>query len=199
MDWNSCKEFTFGECPDCGVKLNPGNCLTSEKSKVFKGGNYYLVCDNCGLTVLYNKPRAAIMNLDKYNEDPKVLEELNLFFNHAGLEFSAQSKSDIAEEVIEEASCEDCNYNCFMKNNQQEEDVIDFDDAEPIPKEALAYEPIDLSHKILCISKSDGSTTILEKNQFKDLTEQFLVDFEFYELEKILIERVVTYNFIKVE
>ena len=197
MEWSSCKEFTFGECPDCGVKLNPGSCLTSEKSKVFKGGNYYLVCDNCGLTVLYNKPRATIMNLDRYNEDPKVLEELNLFFNHTGLEFSAQSKSDITEEV----SCEDCNYNCsYSKNNKQEEDIIDFDDAEPISKEeTLAYKPIDLSHKILCISKSDGSTTILEKNQFKDLTEQFLVDFEFYELEKILVERVVTYNFIKTE
>ena len=218
MEWEASQMFEFGYCDDCGSRLTPGNTLRTRKSAIFKGGNIYILCDECKQIFLYNIQRKLLMSLDEYRNDEKVIAEINEFFEELGGEFEVLLEEP-TEELEKDCSgdCDSCGQCCFYDEEElndlldnlddiliddfeieENEEEIPFEKAEPVSEEIIPkFVAPDLSYKILALNTKTGETTILEVNELEQLEGSFIETNVFYELNPLVVEKVVSYKFSK--
>jgi hypothetical protein len=96
----------FGSCEKCEALLEEGKAILTQPSKLFKGTNRYLICNECGAVSLYNESLGSIFNIDKFKDNQNVINEISELLEKLNMEII-----DTTEEIIESIEEEDILYN----------------------------------------------------------------------------------------
>lgn len=159
-----------GFCPNCNTGLTENNIVSTKESAIFKGHNVYCMCKHCGYVMIYNKERDLIFSLDKFKDDEDIIKEIYDLLNEAtdnGIE--SVSKAEVEEEIHH--SCEGNCSSCSGCKSQIEESIEEGD--------------------LLAVNIKTGEMSIVHQ-QHLDLIN--VDDYNFFELNKVIVERVVSYK-----
>ena len=179
--------MVYGICPNCVNELNEFSALVTQDSKVFKGGNHYVMCKKCGQVLLYNTIRKTLFDLDKYKENKEVLEEIDAFLKLIDEELCL---IDDKEQNVDEGNCEG---NCDECHRCQPDPVFSNNRAPVQQVEEPPHE--DFSYCILAINKVDPNKKLMiREDELKLLAVDDIKNWNFYELHPVNIKAVVTYE-----
>ena len=157
-----------GFCPNCNTGLTENNVVSTKESSIFKGHNVYCMCKHCGYVMIYNKDRDLIFSLDKFKDDEDIIKEIYDLLNEA-TDNSIESVSKAEEEVNH--SCEGNCSSCSGCKSQIEESIEEGD--------------------LLAVNIKTGEMSIVHQ-QHLDLID--VNDYNFFELNEVIVERVVSYK-----
>lgn len=159
-----------GFCPNCNTELTENNVVSTKESAIFKGHNVYCMCKHCGYVMIYNKDRDLIFCLDKFKDDEDIIKEIYDLLNEAtDNSIESVSKTEEIEEV--EHSCEGNCSSCSGCKSQIEESIEEGD--------------------LLAVNIKTGEMSIVHQ-QHLDLID--VNDYNFFELNEVIVERVVSYK-----
>jgi predicted nucleic-acid-binding Zn-ribbon protein len=162
-----------GFCPNCNMNLaDDENVILTEESKIFKGHNAYCMCTHCGYVMVYNKERDLIFSLDRFKDDEDIVNEIYELLNDVTNNGVDIVSKDSQEEVQTGCSgnCATCS-GCSGYKPQVEESIKEGD--------------------LLAVNIKTGEMSIVHQ-QHLDLIN--VNDYEFFELNKVIVERVVSYK-----
>ena len=154
-----------GFCPNCNIDLSvDNNTVKTKESKIFKGHNVYCMCKNCGYVMVYNQDRNLIFSLDRFKDDPEILEEIHQLLSEAGnAEIEVVSKDE-----------PECNNDCSSCTGCSPENT-------EVVKQG----------DLLIVEKETGAMSIIHQ----DSLERIDIDkYEFFELNPVIVERIVSYK-----
>jgi predicted nucleic-acid-binding Zn-ribbon protein len=181
-------------CPKCSNDLNNlNNILLTKESKVFKGHNVYMMCKKCGYVMIYNKDRDLIFSIDKYENDPEVLEEIEQLINEVDSHYTLG-------EVVETSCngmCESCQGCQEIKEETIVEEVkeMNLDSDGDAGEQEPAFTPEMVKDSFLVIQNSTGNAQIVKLEEL-----QFVPDLQncsVFALEEVMLEPVVTFKIHK--
>jgi hypothetical protein len=159
-----------GFCPNCNSGLTENSVVQTKESAIFKGHNIYCMCKHCGYVMVYNKDRDLIFSLDKFKDDEDIIKEIYDLLNEAtDNSIESVSKTEEIEEVHH--SCEGSCSSCTGCESQVEESIEEGD--------------------LLAVNIKTGEMSIVHQ-QHLDLIN--VDDYSFYELNEVIVERVVSYK-----
>lgn len=158
-----------GFCPNCNTGLTENNVVSTKESTIFKGHNVYCMCKHCGYVMIYNKDRDLIFSLDKFKDDEDIIKEIYDLLNEA-TDNSIESVSKAAEEEVEH-SCEGNCSSCAGCKSQVEESIEEGD--------------------LLAVNIKTGEMSIIHQQHLELIN---VDDYNFFELNKVIVERVVSYK-----
>jgi hypothetical protein len=161
-----------GFCPNCNTGLTENNIVSTKESAIFKGHNVYCMCKHCGYVMIYNKERDLIFSLDKFKDDEDIIKEIYDLLNEAtdnGIESVSKAEAEVEEEIHH--SCEGNCSSCSECKSQIEESIEEGD--------------------LLAVNIKTGVMSIVHQ-QHLDLIN--VDDYDFFELNKVIVERVVSYK-----
>ena len=154
--------MNFGYCPSCYNQLTEESAMVTKPSEVFKGNNVYIICKHCQRVVLYNNDRNMMFDLDDYQDDKKVLEEISKLLEDLDPNLEvAKEEVNCTGNCAACAGCEDQYHRYFSR--KQERSVPDSEpELEPIEasdENILTDEDIQmaLSNTLLAVNKQDVS------------------------------------------
>jgi hypothetical protein len=159
-----------GFCPNCNSGLTENSVVQTKESAIFKGHNIYCMCKHCGYVMVYNKDRDLIFSLDKFKDDEDIIKEIYDLLNEAtDNSIESVSKTEEIEEVhhSREGSCSSCT-GC---ESQVEESIEEGD--------------------LLAVNIKTGEMSIVHQQHLELIN---VDDYNFFELNKVIVERVVSYK-----
>ena len=157
-----------GFCPNCNTGLTENNIVSTKESAIFKGHNVYCMCKHCGYVMIYNKDRDLIFSLDKFKDDEDIIKEIYDLLNEA-TDNSIESVSKAKEEVHH--SCEGSCSSCSGCKSQVKESIEEGD--------------------LLAVNIKTGEMSIVHQQHLELIN---IDDYNFFELNKVIVERVVSYK-----
>ena len=202
----------FGTCEKCKNELKEGVAILTQPSKLFKGTNKYLVCNECGAVSLYNESLGTIFNIDKHkdnesvlNELTELLEELNMEIVDSGDEhaddtvkeedilYCKEELDNLIEDALEEAckcagSCEGCSGSCGECSGS----CGGCSGSCECHKEPEVFNHEDY---VFVFDKVSEDVSLLAKKDISILGD--INKYSFFALEPVLVKPVTTYEIIK--
>jgi len=200
----------FGSCEKCEALLEEGKAILTQPSKLFKGTNRYLICNECGAVSLYNESLESIFNIDKFKNNENVINEISELLEKLNMEII-----DTAEEIIESIEEEDILYNneevpkehelancsgscatCAGCSGHEEEDH-ECECGGECNGDCSCKDEYDFEYDryIFAHNKISGDVSLLAKEDISILGE--LNKYEFFVLEPVEVKPVTTYEIIK--
>jgi hypothetical protein len=159
-----------GFCPNCNSGLTENSVVQTKESAIFKGHNIYCMCKHCGYVMVYNKDRDLIFSLDKFKDDEDIIKEIYDLLNEAtDNSIESVSKTEEVEEV--EHSCEGNCSSCSGCKSQIEDSIEEGD--------------------LLAVNIKTGEMSIVHQQHLELIN---VDDYNFFELNKVIVERVVSYK-----
>jgi hypothetical protein len=195
-------------CEKCGARLD-NNCAVTPISKIFKGTNRYMICETCGYVSLYNESLDLVFNIDKYNNDTEIMNEISEYLDMIDMKIVepelATENNEITEEdddillsteesrealnkLLEEishscsgdcSSCTNCSGNCDCHENKEATDYVDFN----------------ADNFILAFNPETKDIGLLQTDSLAELGD--ISKYRFYSLSEVEVRPVVTYEIIK--
>lgn len=169
-----------GFCPNCNANLNEKeNYILTKESAIFKGHNVYCMCKNCGYVMVYNKDRDLIFSLDRFKDDEDIIKEIQMLLTAVSdSEIEIVTKEEVVKELREKEEVEPvCTGNCASCSGCSSKQTITEDNI----KEG----------DLLAVNMKTGAMSIVHQDQL-DLIN--IDDYEFFELTKVIVERIVSYK-----
>ena len=193
--------MNFGYCPSCYNQLTEESAMVTKPSEVFKGNNVYIVCKHCQRVVLYNSDRDMMFDLDDYQDDKKVLEEISKLLEDLDPNLEvAKEEVNCTGDCAACAGCEDQYHRYFSR--KQEKSVPDLEpelESEPEPIKVsdeyiLTDEDIQmaLSNALLAVNKQDVS--IKKIFLVDDLNNINVDEWVFFDLQPVRLKQVTSYE-----
>ena len=168
-----------GFCPNCNNNIkDASNVILTEESKIFKGHNVYCMCKHCGYVMVYNLDRDLIFSLDRFKDDEDIIKEIHELLSKASdVELEVVAK-DIEEtkdiEEVEERPVESgCQGNCSTCSGCHSHDDLQ-------------------AGNLIAMNLKSGDISII-RNQ-EQLNSINVDDYKFFELNEVIVERVVSYK-----
>ena len=159
-----------GFCPNCNTSLTENSVIQTKESAIFKGHNIYCMCKHCGYVMVYNKDRDLIFSLDKFKDDEDIIKEIYDLLNEAtDNNIESVSKAEEIEEVHH--SCEGSCSSCAGCKSQVEGSIKEGD--------------------LLAVNVKTGEMSIIHQQHLELIN---VDDYNFFELNKVIVERVVSYK-----
>lgn len=199
----------FGSCEKCEALLEEGKAILTQPSKLFKGTNRYLICNECGAVSLYNESLGSIFNIDKFKNNENVINEISELLEKLNMEII-----DTAEEIIESIEEEDILYNNeeILKEHElancsgscatcagcsRHEEDRECECGEEYNDDCNCKDEYDFEYNryIFAHNKISGDVSLLAKEDISILGE--LNKYEFFVLEPVEVKPVTTYEIIK--
>ena len=156
-----------GFCPNCNTELTENNVVSTKESAIFKGHNVYCMCKHCGYVMVYNKDRDLIFSLDKFKDDEDIIKEIYDLLNEA----TDNNIESVSKEEEVEHSCEGNCSSCSGCQSQIKESIEEGD--------------------LLAVNIKTGEMSIIHQQHLELIN---VDDYNFFELNKVIVERVVSYK-----
>lgn len=198
--------MSYGYCPSCYNKLSDDSAIITKPSEIFRGNNVYMMCKNCQRIVLYNKDRDMIFDLDEYQDDENVLEEIKLLLEELDPNLEVVPK----EENVCTGDCEACagcgsesEYQGYFSRKEKHippkparptEKAVEPEPAEEIVEEQISDEDIQvaISNALLAVNKKD--VTIKKIFLVDDLGDINVNEWLFFELQPVKVKQKISYE-----
>jgi hypothetical protein len=170
----------LGRCPNCNLSLE--EAVVTKESNVFKGNNRYVMCTNCGYIMAQNTRTNNLFGLERFQEDQEVLDDIQQLLAEIDENY---------EVVTNEPEQHECTGNCASCSgcNTVEEEPVE------MIEEPLKNFPVIKDDSLLAIHKDTFEAQILSP----DALDRLDIDkYDFYALDKVMIQPVVTYQIKRV-
>jgi predicted nucleic-acid-binding Zn-ribbon protein len=181
-------------CPNCCTSLDDhNNVLFTEESQIFKGHNHYMMCKNCGYVMIYNKDRDLIFNIDKYQEDKEVLEEIEQLISSIDSHYTLNLEEEVKEEIpprpVCDGSCNSCQ-GCVIEEPKQE--VVE---ESPVQEQQPKFNPVLLKNTLLLVHNNTGDAQLVLIDDLSSINN--LGEYSVFLLEEAILEPVITFKIHK--
>lgn len=185
--------MNYGYCPSCMNKLTDESVIITRPSEIFKGNSVYMICKNCQRVVLYNKDRDMMFDLDEYQDDEAVLEEISRLLESLNYEVSTQEQSTCQSNC---AACAGCSNDYKRPSRKPERQTPVEPEAEPELNMTDKDIHMALSDALLAVNKDDVS--IKKIFLIDDLNDIDINDWLFFSLEPVKIKPIISYEIKKI-
>jgi hypothetical protein len=175
----------LGRCPNCNLSLD--EAVVTKESNIFKGNNRYVMCTNCGYIMAHNTRTNNLFGLERFQEDKEVLDDIQQLLSEIDENY---------EVVANEPEQHECTGNCASCQGCSgwDEPVVEEEPVEAI-EEPPRKPPVIKDDSLLAIHKDTFEAQILSP----DALDRLDIDkYDFYALDKVMIQPVVTYQIKRV-